>query len=578
MAEIRIRGLGVSEGIRLVKAFKYTNSKAEISYKDIEENQVTQELARLTSAKERCLEDMDALINQVTQDLGSEKAGILKGQRSFLTDPTFCPAMEKLVATKLFSAEKSVNQVVNNFVAIFEKMPNEYMKERAADIKDVGNRMLSVLTGTRTAGIADINEEVILIVEDLAPSDTVQLNKKYIQGLMTQRGGKTSHTAIFARSMGIPAIVGIADFFDTIKTDDFLIIDGNEGLCIINPDIATKEEYTQKLEDELKSKDKLKAYTDKKASSKDGVRIEIAANIGSLADAKYALEQGAEGIGLLRTELIYMAQDVLPDEETQFNTYRDILEAMPNKAVIIRTLDIGGDKELPYLTIPKEMNPFLGYRAIRLCLDQKHLLVTQLRAILRASSYGKAKIMFPMISSLDEWRKARDVLVEVKAQLDAEGIEYDKNIELGIMVEIPSAAVLADQFAREVDFFSIGTNDLVQYTLAVDRMNEKIAYLYDHFHPAVISLIRNVSKAAHAEGKFVGMCGGMAGDPLAIPLLMALGLDELSMSAGSIQKSKHLVSQLSIEDCKEVTNKVLSCATAEEVRDRLKEFLAKYDI
>lgn len=578
MAETKFTGIGVSDGIRIGKVIKLANASVNNEYTDVAESQAPAEKARFQEAREKCIKELDALIEQVTKDLGEEKAGILKGQRSFLSDPAFCPSMEKMIGDKFFSAEKAVKSVTENFAGIFEKMPNEYMKERAADVRDVGKRLLSALSGEEASSVSSISREGILVVEDLSPSDTVSLNKNLVLGLITQKGGKTSHTAIFSRSMGMPAIVGIGLNYDLLKNEDNIIIDGTSGLCIIDPEEKTLNEYREKAAEEEKSRNKLMLYKDKKAVTKDGFHVEILANIGSQADAAFACEQGAEGVGLLRTELIYMAQETLPDEETQFVTYRSILEEMKGKSVIIRTLDIGGDKKLPYLSIPEEMNPFLGYRAIRLCLDQKHILRTQLRAILRASAYGKAKIMFPMISSLDEWRKARDIYMEVREALRNEGLKFDENIELGIMVEIPSAAVMAEQFAKEVDFFSIGTNDLVQYTLAVDRMNEKIAYLYDHFHPAVISLIKNVSNAAHKYGKYVGMCGGMAGDPLAIPLLVALGLHELSMSAGSIPPAKYLVNQLSLEECRKLEEKVSECATAGEIRDLLKEFVGQYDM
>lgn len=572
MAEKRISGIGVSEGIRIGKALRFSQHIENNHTDDIQESQVQSEVRRLTAAKGKCIQEMDNLVEKVKKDLGEEKAVIIKGQRSFFSDPAFCPAMERLIVKKLYSAEKAVNQVVKDMSAIFEKMPNEYMRERAADVRDVGKRLLNALSGESGPSLGEIKEPVILVAEDLAPSDTVQLNKQYVLALITKKGGKTSHTSIFSRSMGIPAIVGAGEDADLIKTGDELILDGLEGICIIHPEEATLAEFQGKLEEEQKSIHKLKEFEKKNAVTKDGFRIEIAANIGSSADAAYAVEQGAEGIGLLRTELIYMSSKSLPNENEQFETYKKILETMEGKPVIIRTLDIGGDKELPYLKIPKEMNPFLGYRAIRLCLEEKHILVTQLRAILRASAYGKAKIMFPMISSIEEWRKAKTIFTEVKARLDQEGLPYDSKVELGIMIEVPSAALLARQFAKEVDFFSIGTNDLVQYTLAVDRMNEKVAYLYDHFHPAVISLIRHVVREAHAEGKFVGMCGGMAGDPSAIPLLAAMELDELSMSASEIHKAKYIVNQISMEDCRKLLDKVMKNETIEQTRDILKDF------
>ena len=566
MAEIRLSGIGVSEGIRIGKALRFGHSFHNEQFGDINEEEISTEVKRLVDGKTICIQEIEELALQAEQTVGAEKAGVIQAQKSFLLDPTFCPEMEKLISKKLFSAEKAIDHIVKKIVLIFENMPTAYMQERAADVRDVGNRLLAVLTGTRGIKLADIREEVILIADDLAPTDTVQLNKKYIQAFATQKGGKTSHTAIFSKTLGIPAVIGIGDGIDCIQGGETIILDGAEGLCIINPDEETMRAYAEKIVQEVKDQSALFAYTSQEAITKDGYRVEIGANIGTLTDAQYAVDQGAEGIGLLRTELIYMSESRLPDEELQFKVYRDIVQVMKDKPVIIRTLDIGGDKELSYLKIPKEMNPFLGYRAIRLCLDQKPLFIIQLRAILRASAYGKIKIMFPMIACLEEWRMARSIVEEVKEQLRAEGSSFDEGIEVGIMVEVPSVAILAQQFAQEVDFFSIGTNDLVQYTLAVDRMNEKIDYLYDHFNPAIIILVQNIVNAAHTEGKVVGMCGGMAGDPKAIPLLLALGLDELSMSAASIAKVKYTISKLELDKCRKLLTEVLHMNTAQDIR------------
>lgn len=572
MAEIKLSGIGVSEGIRIGKVLRYDHNFHNPEFNDISEDNVEEEINRLKDAKAKCIQQIDQLIAQAEQTVGVEKANVIKAQKSFLEDPSFYPEMEKLISNRLFSAEKAVEQVVKKVISIFENMPNEYMRERAADIRDIGNRMLAVLTGVNGVRLADIHEEVILIADDLAPTDTVQLNKEYIKAFVTQKGGKTSHTAIFSKTLGIPAVIGVGEKINQIYDGLTIIVDGTEGICIVNPNEETIRIYSAKMAAEIKNENALAAYASREAVTKDGHKVEIGANIGTAADALYAVEQGAEGIGLLRTELIYMSEANLPDEETQFKIYRDIVQIMKDKPVIIRTLDIGGDKELSYLKIPKEMNPFLGYRAIRLCLDQKELFVTQLRAILRASAYGEIKIMFPMVSSIEEWRSARAIVEEVKEQLKAEGISFDEEIKIGIMVEVPSVAILAQQFAKEVDFFSIGTNDLVQYTLAVDRMNEKIDYLYDHFNPAVISLIKNVVHAAHAEGKFVGMCGGMAGDPVAVPLLLALELDELSMSATAIRKVKHTISQIELQRCQNLLEEVMKLSTAQEIRLKMENF------
>ena len=468
-----------------------------------------------------------------------------------------------------FSAEKAVGQVVDHFASVFEMMPQDYMKERAADVKDVGKRLLSHLSGKQGVRLSEIQEEVILVADDLTPSDTVQLEQDKVLAIITRIGGKTSHTAILAKSLGIPAVLGVGDAVEAIQNGTPLIVDGEAGLCILHPDEAVTEEYLLKWEEEQEQQLFLLEYAHQPARTLDGVTIEVAANIGTAAEAKLAEESGAEGVGLFRTEFLFMNANEMPSEEAQFAAYREVAERLNGKPVIIRTLDIGGDKELSYLSLPKEMNPFLGYRAIRLCLDQKEILVTQLRAIVRASQYGKLKIMFPMVASLEEWREAKALLEEVQAGLRVQGVPFDEEMEVGIMVEVPSAALLADLFAKEVDFFSIGTNDLVQYTLAVDRMNEKVAYLYDYFHPAVVRLVKQVVEAAHREGKWVGMCGGMAGDPLAAPLLLGLGLDEWSMDAGSMKKVKYAVSKLSKAECEKLVPAVMQAGTAADVRKLL---------
>lgn len=575
--EIRLSGIGVSEGIRIGKALLY-GRQAALPFDDIAASEIEQEVTKLTAARERCLQEVSQLYQQARQLVGDQQAGVIQAQESFLNDPGFCPEMEKLIRTKLFSAAKAADQVINRTAAIFANMPNEYMRERAADIKDIGGRLLAALAGGKATRLSELREKVVLIAEDLAPSDTLQLNKQYIQAFVTQKGGKTSHTAIFSKTIGIPAVIGVGDGIAAIADGDTVIVDGTGGFCIVQPSPATLRSYQAAISRENEENSVLQDFAGQPAVTVDGYRVEIGANIGTKADAQYALEQGAEGIGLLRTELIYMAADHWPDEEEQFAIYRDIIQAMDNKPVIIRTLDIGGDKELSYLQIPPEANPFLGYRAIRLCLDRQALFGVQLRAILRASAFGAARIMFPMISCLDEWRQARSLVAEMKDRLRAEGRAFAEDIPIGMMIEVPSAAILARQFAKEVDFFSIGTNDLVQYTLAVDRMNEKVDYLYDHFHPAIIALIEHVVQAAHAEGKFVGMCGGMAGDPKAAPLLLALGLDELSMSAAAIRKVKQAISRLELASCRKLLADVLQLSTAGEIRAAVEQYLTRQDI
>lgn len=573
MAERRIQGIGVSEGIRLAKAFVFRSDTERPVRETINREETEAELARLEEAKKTSEAELAELAEQAGRALGEKQAGILVGQARMLSDPAFYPQIAAKIREESRSAEYAVRAVSEHFAEQFEQMDNEYMRERAADIRDLGKRLLAHLEGRQRASLADVHEEVIVVADDLAPSDTVQLDKRYVQGLVTRMGGKTSHTSILARSLGIAAVVGVGNEVSDIADGELLIVDGGEGLIIRHPKPETIEEYRRRKESEQSERERLEQFRSQPARTKDGVRIETAANIGTLQEATAAVEQHADGVGLYRTEFLYMNANRMPDEEEQFAAYRDVAKRMDGRPVVIRTLDIGGDKELPYLALPKEANPFLGYRAIRIGLDRKELLYTQLRALLRSSHYGNVKIMFPMISSLEEWRQAKAVFEEARTQLEREHVPMSDTVELGIMVEIPSAALLASAFAKEVDFFSIGTNDLVQYTLAVDRMNEKVAYLYDYFHPAVLQLIRRVIEAAHNEGKWVGMCGGMAGDPLAAPLLVGLGLDEWSMDAGSIVKVKQTVARLDSADCRKLADGLLQLATTEEVRSELKRYM-----
>ncbi|MEF3305021.1 phosphoenolpyruvate--protein phosphotransferase [Paenibacillus sp. GYB003] len=598
--ETIIAGIGVSEGIRIGRAYRLdepaaaggtsreaesASSAAGRSGKQSQPAAVGEapspldaaaEERRLEQARDRSAEQLEALAEQARERLGDDKAAIVVGQRSFLSDPAFYPAIAKLVREEGRSAEEAVREVVERFAGKFEAMSNAYMRERAADIRDVGKRLLDALRGEDAqAGLAGLREEAILVAEDLSPSETVQLDKRYVLAFVTRTGGKTSHTAILSRSLGIPAVVGAGDPLDAVRTGDTLIVDGASGHCIVRPDETTIREYEARM---VAERDRLAAERETRlrpAQSADGRRVEIGANIGTVAEAANAADSGADGIGLYRTEFLFMGKDRLPDEEEQYAAYREVAVRMEGRPVVIRTLDIGGDKALPYLDLPKEANPFLGYRAIRIGLDREEWLRTQLRAIARASAHGDVKVMFPMISGLDEWRRAKRLFDEELAKLRLEGKPVAERIETGIMVEIPSAALLADRFAREVDFFSIGTNDLVQYTLAVDRMNEKVAPLYDYFHPAVLELIKRVIDASHAHGKWTGMCGGMAGDPLAAPLLLGFGLDEWSMDAGSIPKVKRELAGLDSGACRELAERAVTLDTPEAVRAELKRYASK---
>lgn len=572
MTEKIFRGIGVSEGIRIGKAYKFERAQSIDTDKNITETEADSEIQRFKNAVTQAAAEVDDLIERSAGTLGKDKIGVLKGQKSILADPAYCPEIEKQIRKKLFSPEKAVKQVTDKFVMVFQSMKNDYMKERAADIKDAGTRLIGILSGKRGADLSSINEPVILIADDLSPSDTIQLNKNFILAFATQKGGKTAHTSIFAKSMGIPAVVGAPDILGAVTGGDTVIVDGANGLFIISPNKETIASYEEKMNTEFEEIRLLDKFAHENAATQDGGRVIVAANIGSSADTEYSLTQGAEAVGLLRTEQIYLSKKTLPDEDEQFLEYKKIAQDFSGKEVIVRTLDIGGDKEVGYLKIPKEENPFLGYRAIRLCLKERSIFLAQLRAILRASAFGTLKIMFPMISGYDELIAAKSILEEAKNSLKAENIAYDENIKVGIMIEIPSAALMADVLAKEVDFFSIGTNDLVQYTLAVDRGNEKVSYLYDYFNPAVLKLIKTASDAAHANNIPIGMCGGMAGDPLAVPLLVGLNLDELSMAAGAIPKAKYVISKLTHENCKKLADDAIKCRSASEIRRCLDEF------
>lgn len=579
MKRLQIQGIGVSEGIRIAKAYIYKPSQGASSDSSPDEKDIPDtpaaidaELLKLREAKESCAEQLEALTEKAKEAVGEEQAGILAGQRKLLEDPAFYPKMETRVREKLEPAPKAVAEIVSQVASMLEGMNNDYMKERAADIRDIGNRLLACLSPGQSRGFTGITEQVILVADDLAPSDTVQLDPDLVIGFITRTGGATSHTAILARSLGIAAIVGAGVGVDGIEDGDTLVLDGSAGLCVARPDEAEAEQYRLRMRQDLERRQSLEEYAARPAVTADGARVELAANIGSAAEASTAVLQGADGVGLFRTEFLFMNAPAMPGEEEQFRAYQEAARTMEGRPVIIRTMDIGGDKELPYLQLPKETNPFLGYRAIRVGLVRQELLRTQLRAVLRASAFGTVKVMFPMISGLQEWRQARAILTEVQAKLRQDGIRFDEKMEVGIMVEIPSTAVLAERFASEVDFFSIGTNDLVQYTVAADRMNEHVAHLYDYFHPAVLHLIRTVIEASHKAGKWTGMCGSMAGDPLAAPLLLGLGLDEWSMEAGGLSRMKERLAILDRQECRELAKRILRLDTPQAVRQALEEF------
>ena len=533
------KGIAASKGYAIGKVFLQEHEEIVITDEKITD--VVAEKEKLQKALDASREQLEKIKSKAAVEMGEEKAAVFEAHITLLDDPEFTGAMTMEIENNSINSMKAVENVTNTFVAIFESMEDAYMRERAADIKDVSKRIISNLAGKGGDAFAITEENTIVVAHDLTPSDTAELDRSKVVAFLTNIGGRTSHSAIMARTLEIPAIVGLKDITTSVKTGDSIIVDGIEGIAIINPDEATVKEYEAKRDKFLKEQEELKKLIEVKTVTKSGKRIEVCGNIGKAQDVDGVLANGGDGIGLFRTEFLYMDRDNAPTEEEQYEAYKYVLENMNGKQVVIRTLDIGGDKTLPYLPLPQEMNPFLGYRAIRLCLDRKEIFKVQLRALLRASVYGNLAVMFPMISGIQEFRSAKEVVEECKAELKAEGIKFSDSIQWGIMVEIPAAAVMADELAKEVDFFSIGTNDLIQYTLAADRMSEKVSYLYNPMHPAVLRLIKMTIDGAHKHGKWVGMCGEMAGDEAAIPTLVEYGLDEFSMSASSILTAKKII-------------------------------------
>ncbi|WP_297422536.1 phosphoenolpyruvate--protein phosphotransferase [Clostridium sp.] len=533
------KGIAASKGYAIGKVFLQEHEEIVIS--DAKITDIGAEKEKMQKALDDSKAQLEVIKIKAEKEMGAEKAAVFEAHITLLDDPEFTGAMMMEIENNSINGLKAVESVTNTFVAIFESMDDEYMRERAADIKDVSKRILSNFAGRGGDSFAITEGNTIVVAHDLTPSDTAGLDRSKVVGFITNIGGRTSHAAIMARTLEIPAVLGLGDITDCVKTGDAVIVDGLTGDVIINPSEEVIAEYKAKKEKFQAEQEELKKLIDVKTTTKSGRRIEVCGNIGKPEDVLGVLANGGDGVGLFRTEFLYMDRDSAPTEEEQYESYKFVLEKMEGKQVVIRTLDIGGDKTLPYLPLPEEMNPFLGYRAIRLCLDRKDIFKVQLRALLRASIYGNLAVMFPMISGLEEFKQAREVVEECKAELKAEGKEYSEKIQWGIMVEIPAAAVYADELAKHVDFFSIGTNDLIQYTLAADRMSEKVSYLYNPMHPAVLRLIKMTIDGAHKHGKWVGMCGEMAGDEAAIPTLVEYGLDEFSMSATSILNAKKIM-------------------------------------
>lgn len=567
---LEIRGIAVSEGIALANA--YCLMEPDLTFERVTIADINTELTRFKAAVVQTKAELQEIYTIAQGKFGDEEAAIFAAHQLLLEDPEMLAAIEGKINIGI-SAEYALDEVSKMFIAMFEGIDNEYMQERAADIRDVSKRLLAHLLGVELPDISRLSSDVIIVAEDLTPSMTAQLDTKYVKGFITDIGGRTSHSAILARTLGIPAIVGTKTATQVIKQGAPIIMDGINGKILLDATAEISQFYVRQQQIQQQLQGELNQFRSLPSISADGLRVEIAGNIGKPEDVEMVNNAGGDGIGLFRTEFLYMERQELPNEEEQFTAYRTVLEKMQGKPTIVRTLDIGGDKNLPYFKLPVEMNPFLGYRAIRICLSHQEMFRTQLRALLRASAFGNLKIMFPMIATLDEFRLAKALLLEEKDHLKSEGILVSETIEVGIMIEIPSAAMIADIFAKEVDFFSIGTNDLIQYTLATDRMNENVSYLYQPYHPAILRLIKTVIDAAHQHDKWVGMCGEMAGDEVAIPILLALGLDEFSMTASSILKTRAQIAKYSQKQLLQHIEPILKLSTASEVEEYVKKYL-----
>ena len=570
-----LKGIAASDGVAVAKA--YLLVQPDLSFETVTVEDTSAEEARLDAALAASQDELSVIREKAVESLGEEAAAVFDAHLMVLADPEMTGQIKETIRAKQVNAEAALTEVTDMFIAIFEGMEdNPYMQERAADIRDVTKRVLANLLGKKLPNPATINEESIVVAHDLTPSDTAQLNKKYVKAFVTNIGGRTSHSAIMARTLEIAAVLGTNNITELVKDGDILAVSGITGEVVINPTEEQIAEFKAAGEAYAKQKAEWALLKDAQTVTADGKHFELAANIGTPKDVEGVNDNGAEAVGLYRTEFLYMDSQDFPTEDDQYEAYKAVLEGMNGKPVVVRTMDIGGDKELPYFDLPKEMNPFLGYRALRISISEtgNQMFRTQLRALLRASVHGKLRIMFPMVALLTEFRTAKGILEEEKAKLVAEGVAVADDIEVGIMIEIPAAAMLADQFAKEVDFFSIGTNDLIQYTMAADRMNEQVSYLYQPYNPSILRLINNVIKAAHAESKWAGMCGEMAGDQTAVPLLVGMGLDEFSMSATSVLRTRSLMKKLDTAKMQEYANRALTeCSTMEEVLELSKEYV-----
>ena len=570
-----LKGIAASDGVAVAKA--YLLVQPDLSFETVSVEDTNAEEARLDVALEASQNELSLIREKAVGTLGEEAAQVFDAHLMVLSDPELIGQIKETIRAKKVNAEAGLKEVTDMFITIFEGMEdNPYMQERAADIRDVTKRVLANLLGKKLPNPASINEEVIVIAHDLTPSDTAQLDKNFVKAFVTNIGGRTSHSAIMARTLEIAAVLGTNNITELVKDGDILAVSGISGEVVINPSEEQIAAFKAAGEAYAQQKAEWALLKDAKTVTADGKHFELAANIGTPKVVEGVNENGAEAVGLYRTEFLYMDSQDFPTEDDQYEAYKAVLEGMNGKPVVVRTMDIGGDKELPYFDLPKEMNPFLGYRALRISISEtgNQMFRTQLRALLRASVHGKLRIMFPMVALLKEFRTAKAILEEEKAKLVTEGVAVADDIQVGIMIEIPAAAMLADQFAKEVDFFSIGTNDLIQYTMAADRMNEQVSYLYQPYNPSILRLINNVIKSAHAEGKWAGMCGEMAGDQTAVPLLVGMGLDEFSMSATSVLRTRSLMKKLDTAKMQEYANRALTeCSTMEEVLELSKEYV-----
>ncbi len=564
-----IKGKGISKGIGFGNVVVIKNQEIKIQETTVENTE--DELERFKKALQEITTETAEIVNNSS---GTEKE-IMTAYLMIMQDPSLITETEDLIKNSKYSAEYATEVGLNSVIQIFENMNDEYMAGRARDIVDIKNRLIAKLLKEERVDLSNLKPNTIIVAKELTTSDTAKLNFKNVSGIITEIGGTNSHTSIMARTHSLPAITKVENATEILKNNDYIAIDGESGEIYINP---TEEEKNKLLEIQktiFEEKNELEKYKNMESKTKDGYKVELVSNIGTPKDVELVIENTSEGIGLLRSEFLYMDSESMPTEEEQFNAYKEVAEKMEGKPVIIRTLDVGGDKEIKYLNMEKEANPFLGYRAIRLCLDNVDLFKTQLRALLRASAFGNIAIMFPMISSIEELKKAKEIVEECKKELDEKNIAYKKDIKTGIMIEIPSAAIIADKLAKECDFFSIGTNDLIQYTVAVERGNEKISKLYTKYHPAVIKLVKSAIDGAHKAGIFCGMCGEAASDKLLIPLLIGLGLDEFSMNSNKILQSRKTISKLNKKECEELASQILEMASATEVEEKLKEFIEK---